>query len=146
LESETPAGDVATPDTLQDSLMAQLDRLSAVKEVALRASVLGREFTYGLLAASSGLDEGSLVHGLARLVEAELLFVRGTPPEATYVFKHGLIQGTAYQALLKRTRQERHARVAAWLERHLPDHVAAEPEAGARHSEAGGRDTARRGR
>ncbi|HKE91878.1 MAG TPA: adenylate/guanylate cyclase domain-containing protein, partial [Gemmatimonadales bacterium] len=112
LESETPGGEVATPDTLQDSLMARLDRLSAVKEVALRASVLGREFTYGLLAAASGLDEASLVHGLARLVEAELLFVRGTPPEATYVFKHGLIQETAYQSPLKRTRQELHARVA----------------------------------
>src|SRR5262245_14448837 len=138
LESETPGGEVATPDTLQDSLMARLDRLSAVKEVALRASVLGREFTYGLLAAASGLDEASLVHGLARLVEAELLFVRGTPPEATYIFKHGLIQETAYQSLLKRTRQDLHARVARALEEHFPEQVATEPEVVARHCEAGG--------
>ena len=115
LESETPGGEVATPATLQDSLMARLDRLSAAKEVALRAAVLGREFTYELLAATAGLDEGALMHGLARLVEAELLFVRGTPPEATYVFKHGLIQEMAYQSLLKRTRQELHARVARAL-------------------------------
>src|SRR5499427_837090 len=138
LESETPGGEVATPDTLQDSLMARLDRLSAVKEVALRASVLGREFTYELLAAASGLDEGTLVHGLARLVEAELLFVRGTPPDAMYVFKHGLIQETAYQSLLKRTRQELHARAARALEEGFPEQVAAEPEVVARHCEAGG--------
>jgi class 3 adenylate cyclase/tetratricopeptide (TPR) repeat protein len=138
LESKTPGGDVVTPDTLQDSLMARLDRLSAVKEVALRASVLGREFSYGLLAASSGLDEGSLVHSLARLVESELLFVRGTPPQATYIFKHGLIQETAYQSLLKRTRQELHARVARALEEYFPEQAAAEPEVVARHCEAGG--------
>src|SRR5262249_3024627 len=96
LESETPAGDVATPDTLHDSLMARLDRLSAVKEVALRAAVLGREFSYGLLAASSGLDEGALLHGLARLVEAEVLVGRGTPPEGADSFKHGRVRETAH--------------------------------------------------
>ena len=128
----------AIPATLADSLMARLDRLSAAKEVAQRAAVLGREFGYPLLAATAGLDEAALRHGLARLVDAEILFARGEPPAATYTFKHALIQETAYQSLLKRTRQQFHARVAQVLEEHFPERVASEPEVIARHYDAGG--------
>jgi class 3 adenylate cyclase/tetratricopeptide (TPR) repeat protein len=128
----------AIPATLADSLMARLDRLSAAKEVAQRAAVLGREFGYPLLAATAGLDEAALRHGMARLIDAEILFARGEPPAATYTFKHALTQETAYQSLLKRTRQQLHARVAQVLEERFPERVAAEPEVVARHAEAAG--------
>src|SRR6185503_581331 len=126
------------PATLQDSLMARLDRLSAAKEVAQRGAVCGREFAYALLAATARLDERTLRQGLARLVEADLLFVRGEPPDATYTFKHALIQEAAYQSLLKRVRQELHARVARAFEEHFPARVVAEAEVVARHYEAAG--------
>jgi class 3 adenylate cyclase/predicted ATPase len=122
------------PATLQDSLMARLDRLSAAKEVAQRAAVLGREFSYGLLAATAGVEEAALQRALVQLTEVEVLFGRGVPPQATYSFKHALLQEAAYESLLKRTRQELHARVVAVLTR------AAEPDAEvvARHAEAAG--------
>ncbi|HME70904.1 MAG TPA: adenylate/guanylate cyclase domain-containing protein [Myxococcota bacterium] len=126
------------PASLADSLMARLDRLSAAKEVAQRAAVLGREFGYPLLAATVGMDEAALRHGLARLVEAEILFARGEPPAATYSFKHALIQETAYQSQLKRTRQQLHARVAKVLEERFPERVASEPEVVARHYDQAG--------
>ncbi len=128
----------AIPATLADSLMARLDRLSTAKEVAQRAAVLGREFGYPLLAAMAVLDEAALRHGLARLVDAEILFARGEPPAATYTFKHALIEEMAYQSLLKRTRQQLHARVAQVLEERFPERVAAEPEVIARHYEQAG--------
>ena len=128
----------AIPASLADSLMGRLDRLSAAKEVAQRAAVLGREFGYPLLAAMAGMDEAALCHGLARLVEAEILFARGEPPAATYTFKHALIQETAYQSLLKRTRQQLHARVAQVLEERFAERVAAEPEVIARHYDQAG--------
>jgi class 3 adenylate cyclase/predicted ATPase len=126
------------PTTLQGSLTARLDRLSAVKEVAQRAAVVGREFSYGLLQEVAGLDAAILRHGLARLVEAELLFQRGQPPEATYTFKHALIQDAAYQSLLKRTRQTLHERIARVLERGLADAATAAAEVIARHYDAAG--------
>ncbi len=128
----------AIPATLADSLMARLDRLSAAKEVAQRAAVLGRDFGYPLLAAMVGMDEVALRQGLGRLVDAEILFARGEPPAATYSFKHALIQETAYQSLLKRTRQQLHARVAEVLEERFPERVAAEPEVIGRHCEQAG--------
>jgi class 3 adenylate cyclase/tetratricopeptide (TPR) repeat protein len=126
------------PATLADSLMARLDRLSAAKEVAQRASVLGREFSYPLLSAVVGLEEASLRQGLARLDEAEILFVRGEPPTATYTFKHALVQEAAYESLLKRTRRQLHGRVVEVLLAQFPDRVAAEPEVIARHAELAG--------
>ena len=108
VEAGTDAAVSEIPVTLQDSLLARLDRISSAKEVAQRAAVLGREFSYALLAATAGLHAGALQRGLARLVEAELLFVRGEPPEATYTFKHALVQEAAYESLLKRTRQQLH--------------------------------------
>src|SRR5271166_466669 len=126
------------PATLADSLMARLDRLSAAKEVAQRASVLGREFSYPLLAAVVGLEEAELRHGLARLDEAEILFVRGEPPQSSYTFKHALVQEAAYESLLKRTRRQLHGRVVEVLLTQFPERAAAEPEVMARHAELAG--------
>ena len=128
----------AIPATLQDSLMARLDRMGSAKTVAQRASVLGREFTYTLLAASAGLDESMLRQGLDHLVDAELLFQRGEPPDATYAFTHALIQETAYQSLLKRTRRALHARIGQALEQQFPARAATQPEVVARHYAAAG--------
>jgi predicted ATPase len=138
LEAGTAWNVEAIPASLADSLMARLDRLSTAKEVAQRAAVLGREFGYPLLAAMAGMDEAALRQGLARLVEAEIVFARGEPPAATYTFKHALIQETAYQSLLKRRRQQLHARVAQVLEERFPERVAAEPEVVARHYDQAG--------
>jgi class 3 adenylate cyclase/tetratricopeptide (TPR) repeat protein len=129
----------AIPTTLAGSLMARLDRLSTAKEVAQRAAVLGREFGYPLLAAVAGLDEAGLRQGLARLVDAEIVFQRGEPPEATYTFKHALVQEAAYESLLKRTRQQLHGRVVDLLRERFPERVEREPELVARHAEAAGR-------
>jgi len=132
----------AIPATLADSLMARLDQLPTAKDVAQRAAVLGREFSYPLLAAVSGLDEATLRKSLARLADAEILFVRGEPPEASYVFKHALVQEAAYESLLKRTRQRLHGRVVDVLAETFPARAAAEPELVARHAEAAGRSDA----
>ena len=126
------------PATLADSLMARLDRLSAAKEVAQRASVLGREFSYPLLAAVVGLEEAALRDGLARLDKAEILFVRGEPPQSSYTFKHALVQEAAYESLLKRTRRQLHGRVVEVLLAQFPERAAAEPEVMARHAELAG--------
>lgn len=129
----------AIPSTLAGSLMARLDRLSTAKEVAQRAAVLGREFGYPLLAAVAEMDEAGLRQGLARLVDADVVFQRGEPPEATYTFKHALVQEAAYEALLKRTRQQLHGRVVDVLCARFPERAAAEPEVLARHAELAGR-------
>src|SRR5262245_11379708 len=138
-EVTAPLDHLAIPATLHDSLVARLDRLSAAKEVAQRAAVLGREFSYTLLAATAGLDEPTLRHGLGRLVEAELVYAQGTPPGATYSFKHALVQEAAYQSLLRRTRRMLHGRVVDALTEKFPERAAAEPEVVARHAEAAGR-------
>jgi tetratricopeptide (TPR) repeat protein len=136
LEAGSGAAADTIPATLQDSLLARLDRLSSAKEVAERAAVLGREFSYALLAATAGLDDGALQQGLARLVEAEIVYARGAPPEATYTFKHALMQEAAYALLLKRTRQQLHGRVADVL---VSTGAAAPPEMIAHHAEMAGR-------
>ena len=87
---------LAIPATLQDSLMARLDRLVTAKAVAQYAAVIGRQFSYALLQAVSQLDETMLQRELGRLVEAEIVYQRGVPPQATYIFKHALIQDAAY--------------------------------------------------
>jgi TOMM system kinase/cyclase fusion protein len=130
--------ELAIPATLQDSLMARLDGLREGKEVAQLGAALGREFFYELLGAVSPLEDPMLREGLTRLVDAELLYQRGAPPEATYTFKHAMIQDTAYRSLLKSVRQEFHMRIAQVLERRFPDRIASEPEMIARHcAEAG---------
>ena len=100
------------PATLHDSLMARLDRLGRAKEVAQIASVIGREFSYELLHAVSPMPEDDLQSALAKLGDAELIYAHGIPPEATYTFKHALIQDAAYEALLKSRRRELHRHVA----------------------------------
>jgi predicted ATPase len=129
---------LAIPAMLQDSLMARLDRLVTAKAVAQYAAVLGRHFAYALLHAVSQLDEPTLQRELGRLVDAELLYQRGLPPQATYLFKHALIRDIAYESLLRRTRQGYHQRVAQVLETEFPETAAAQPELLAHHcTEAG---------
>src|SRR5215472_16638167 len=103
------------PVTLEDSLMARLDRLGPAKEVAQVGAVLGREFSYELLRAVSSMPEAELQAGLAKLTDAELIYARGIAPEAQYQFKHALIQDAAYEALLKSRRKELHRLVAETL-------------------------------
>jgi predicted ATPase len=129
---------LAIPATLHDSLMARLDRLAAVKGLAQLAATLGREFSYELLRAVAPWDEVPLQQGLHQLVEAEFLYQRGLPPQATYLFKHALIQETAYQSLLKSTRQQYHQRIAQVLVDRFPETAEAQPELVAQHyTEAG---------
>jgi len=126
------------PATLQDSLMARLDRLVTAKAVAQYAAVIGRQFSYALFQAVSQLDEAMLQHELSRLVEAEIVYQRGVPPQATYVFKHALIQDAAYQSLLKSTRQHYHQRITQVLEEQFTETTEAQPELLAHHyTEAG---------
>ena len=115
-----PLRTVAIPDTLQDALMARLDQLNRAKEVAQLGAVLGREFTYELLAAIAPQDDTALQEGLAQLVAAELLYQRGRPPRARYIFKHALIQDAAYASLLKSTRQHVHQQIAQVFEARFP--------------------------
>jgi predicted ATPase len=129
---------VAIPDTLQDALMARLDQLDRAKEVAQLGAVLGREFAYELLAAIATQDEDTLQAGLAQLVEAELLYQRGRPPRARYIFKHALIQDAAYASLLKSTRQQVHQQIAQVFEARFPALVETQPELVAQHYTAAG--------
>jgi len=128
-----PLVPLAIPATLYDSLMARLDQFPATRKVAQLAATLGREFRGDLLQAVSGLDESVLKGDLARLSGAGLLYEKGSFPQALYVFKHALIQETAYQSLLKSTRCRYHQRIALVLEQQFPEIAEAEPELLARH-------------
>jgi TOMM system kinase/cyclase fusion protein len=133
-----PLPPLAIPATLHDSLMARLDRLATVKGLAQLGATLGREFSYELLQAVSPWDEETLRRGLQQLMEAEFLYQQGLPPQATYLFKHALIQDTAYQSLLRSTRQQYHQRIAQVLEAQFPDICETQPELLAQHyTEAG---------
>jgi predicted ATPase len=128
----------AIPATLQDSLMARLDRLMTGKVIAQLGATIGRQFSYLLLQAVSQLDALTLQRELGRLVEAELLYQRGLLPQAGYTFKHALIQDAAYQSLLKSTRQHYHQRIAQVLEAQFSETAEAQPELLAHHyTEAG---------
>ncbi len=129
---------LAIPDTLQDSLMARLDRLGASKEVAEMAAVCGREFSLELLAEVSPLDESVLRVHLDRLVRAELLRQRGIAPRIRYLFRHALIQEAASNSLLQRTREHFHHRIATALETKFPQTADAQPELLGHHWEAAG--------
>ena len=125
--------------------MARLDRLAPVKETAQVAAAIGRDFSYRLLEAVSPIQGAELQDALAQLMAAELIYGRGAPPEATYVFKHALVQDTAYGSLLRSRRQRIHADIARALEEKCADEVAAAPAAIARHyTEAGLADPAAR--
>ena len=137
-ELTAPLPPLAIPATLHDSLMARLDRLAAVKAIAQLGAALGREFSYELLQAVSPWDEATLRRGLHQLVETEFLYQRGRPPQATYLFKHALIQDAGYQSLLKSTRQQYHHQIAQVLVAQLPETAETQPELLAHHyTEAG---------
>jgi class 3 adenylate cyclase/predicted ATPase len=137
--SKTLPTNLVVPSTLHASLMARLDRLGpAAKEVAQVGAAIGREFRYELLIAASDRTAEELKTALDRLADAGLVFRRGTPPEATYTFKHALVQDASYGTLLRVPRQQLHARIATALEQRFPDIAATQPEVLARHlTEAG---------
>jgi class 3 adenylate cyclase/tetratricopeptide (TPR) repeat protein len=140
---DRPLLPLAIPETLQDSLMARLDRLALVKEIAQIGAAIGREFSYSLMRALVGSVETELKHALTQLELAELVFRRGEPPEAVYTFKHALVQDAAYQSLLKSRRQQLHGQIARVLEARFADIVTSEPETVAHHlTEAGLTDPA----
>ena len=135
---DQPAQTLAIPTTLQDSLMARVDRLGSAREISQIGAAIGREFPYNVLAAVAGLPDAVLQDALVRLIEAELLFQRGTPPNATYTFKHALIQDTAYSTMLRAKRQQLHSAIALVLEKRSPEVVSATPELIAQQFEGAG--------
>jgi predicted ATPase len=133
---ETGGGEPALreiPATLHDSLMARLDRLGEAREIAQLGSVIGHEFSWGLLSAVAATEDEKLESALRKLADAEMLFVQGIPPQANYRFRHALIQDAAYQALLRGRRQQYHRQIAQALERGLPGTAEAQPELLAHH-------------
>ncbi len=132
--SAVPHPALSVPATLHASLMARLDRLGpAAKDVAQIGAAIGREFGHGLLASTTDLSEPQLREALDRLTNAGLLFVRGTPPQSSYIFKHALVQDAAYGTLLRSRRRRLHARIAATLEDRFAEIVLAQPALLARH-------------
>lgn len=137
-ELTAPLPALAIPTTLHDALMARLDRLGTARGMAQWGATLGRQFSYALLQAISQRDEAALQRDLQLLVGAELLYQRGVPPHATYLFKHALIQEAAYQSLLRSTRQYYHQRIAQVLTTQFLDTAVTQPELAAYHyTEAG---------
>ena len=133
-----PLPPLAIPATLHDSLMARLDRLAPVKDVAQISACLGREFDHEVLSAVVGFPETDLQAALDQLVAAGLVFRRGVPPATTYIFKHALVRDAAYESLLRKRRQALHARIATVIETRFPQLLEAQPELVASHfSEAG---------
>jgi len=129
---------LAIPSSLQNSLMARLDRLNETKRVAQLAAIIGREFSYELLRAVAPLSEDQLRRALRQLAYSEIIFQRGDPPRARYLFKHSLIQDAAYQSLLKAQRRGQHRRVAETLAEQFPETAETQPELIAHHyTEAG---------
>ena len=126
------------PATVQDSLMARLDGLGSAKALAQLGATLGREFRHDVLQAVAQMGEAELRRDLARLVDADLLTRSGLPPRATYMFRHALIEDTAYQSLLKATRQQYHQRIAGVLVARFPEVAETQPELLARHFTAAG--------
>jgi predicted ATPase/class 3 adenylate cyclase len=133
-----PSAAVTVPATLHASLMARLDRLGSAKEIAQIGAVIGREFSYALLAAVARKPEAQIQPALDRLMAAGLLFRQGLPPQATYLFKHALVQDAAYGTLLREPRCVLHARIAETLENQFTEIAENQPELLARHcTEAG---------
>jgi predicted ATPase/class 3 adenylate cyclase len=128
-----PLPHLAIPTTLHDSLMARLDRLSPIKEVAQIGAAIGREFTYRLLAAVAPISGIALQSALEQLTRAGLIFSRGKPPDSTYIFKHALLQDAAYASLLRGRRQQLHRRIADALEDQFGELAEAQPQLMAHH-------------
>ena len=132
------APSLSIPTTLQASLLARLDRLAPTREVAQIGAIIGRSFSHEVISAVAEMPRQRLDDALEQLVHAELIFRRGSPPDAEYTFKHALVQDAAYSTLLRSRRQQLHGRVAATLENHFVEVVAAQPELIAHHyGEAG---------
>ena len=123
----------AIPPTLQQSLMARLDRLGSAREVAQIGAVIGRGFSYTLIHAVAGMEEAPLKAALERLAEADILLEQGLPPESNYRFKHALVQDAAYGTLLREPRRKLHARIAQAIESQFADVAEHQPELVARH-------------
>ena len=129
---------LSIPTSLHASLLARLDRLAPTREVAQIAATLGRSFSHELISAVAQMPQQRLDDALVQLVSAELIFRRGTPPDAEYTFKHALVQDAAYSTLLRSRRVQVHGRIASTLENEFPELVAAHPELLAHHcGEAG---------
>jgi predicted ATPase/class 3 adenylate cyclase len=128
-----PLQALSIPATLHDALMARLDKMGAAKEIAQMGATLGREFSYEVLRAISPRKDTELQQALAQLVEAEVLYQRGVLPQAHYLFKHALIQDTAYHSLLKSTRQLYHQQIAQVLEENFSETKESQPELLAHH-------------
>jgi len=132
--SAVPPSSLAVPATLHASLLGRLDRLGpATKNVGQVGAAIGRDFSYELVAAAAQLGEPELREALRRLVDSGLVFQRGVPPAAEYLFKHALVQDTAYSTLLRGPRQALHRRIAEALEQRFPDLVETRPEILAHH-------------
>jgi tetratricopeptide (TPR) repeat protein len=123
-----PLPPLAIPATLHDSLMARLDRLAPVKEVAQVAACIGREFSHELLAAVSSLSDDRLEEALGRLADSELIHRCGMPPAQTYVFRHALVQEAAHASLLRQRRRQLHGRIARTVEERFPEMAEQQPE------------------
>jgi tetratricopeptide (TPR) repeat protein len=128
-----PLMPLAIPTTLHASLLARLDRLAPTRQVAQIGAALGRSFSHQLIRAVAGLPQQQLDDALAQLARAELVFRRGTPPDAEYTFKHALVQDAAYSTLLRSHRQQLHGRITTTLESQFPEIVAAQPQLMAQH-------------
>jgi class 3 adenylate cyclase/predicted ATPase len=128
-----PLPPLAIPTTLHDSLMARLDRFAPVKEIAQIGAVLGREFSYRLIAAVALTSTTFLQSALSQLTEAELIFELGERPDSTYVFKHALVQDAAYESLLRSKRQQLHNRIANVLKDQFAETIEQQPELMAHH-------------
>jgi class 3 adenylate cyclase/tetratricopeptide (TPR) repeat protein len=133
-----PVASLAIPASLHASLVARLDRLAPTREVAQIGAALGRSFSHELISVVAQLPQQKIDEALAQLVAAELIFRRGTPPDAEYTFKHALVQDAAYSTLLRSRRQQIHGRIATTLESQFPETMTAQPELLAHHcGEAG---------
>ena len=128
----------AIPTSLHDSLMARLDRLESVRQVAQIGAAIGREFSYALLRTVSRLSQDELQAALARVVASGLVFQRGAPPDAVYAFKHALVQDAAHGSLLRDARRQLHAQIAEALEAHSPELRDSQPELFALHNAEAG--------
>lgn len=137
-ESDGPLPSGVVPNSLQDSLMSRLDRLSSVKEVALLGSVIGRRFTYAMLQSIADMSEVELQISLRQLVDAQILSQRGTFPDANFLFKHSLVQDAAYASLLRTRRQILHQRIAEVLVSEFQEIAREQPEVVAFHFERAG--------
>ena len=142
-ELAAPLNELAIPLTLQDSLMARLDRLASIKEVAQIGACIGREFSFSLIASVLAMANGALAEALDRLAESEIISAVGSPPDARYTFKHALVQHAAHESLLRSRRADVHTAIAEAIESQEPDTVANEPGLLAHHfTEAGLTDRA----